>query len=45
MIHRIIREHLGQKLDIRRQDKLNKKMANIAKISSERERIAEEAGA
>jgi ribonuclease R len=43
MIHRIIREHLGQKLDIRRQDKLNKKMANIAKISSERERIAEEA--
>jgi len=43
MIHRIIREHLAGELDSQRQEKLNKIVAKVAKISSERERIAEEA--
>ncbi|HHW03666.1 MAG TPA: ribonuclease R [Thermoanaerobacterales bacterium] len=43
MIHRIIREHLEGRLDEARQEKLNKVVARVAKISSERERIAEEA--
>jgi len=43
MIHRIIREHLEGRLDGKRQEKLNKIVARVAKISSERERIADEA--
>ncbi len=41
--HRIIRDHLEGKLDSARQDKLIKILGKIAQISSERERIAEEA--
>jgi len=43
MIHRIIREHLEGGIDAKRQEKLNRIVAKVAKISSERERIAEEA--
>ncbi len=43
IIHRIIREHLEGRLDPARQDKLSKILGKIAQISSERERIAEEA--
>jgi ribonuclease R len=43
VIHRIIKEHLEGKLDLKRQEKLNRVIGKIAKISSERERIAEEA--
>ncbi|MDN5311575.1 MAG: ribonuclease [Thermoanaerobacteraceae bacterium] len=43
MIHRIIREHLEGRLDAKRQEKLSKIVARVAKISSERERIADEA--
>jgi ribonuclease R len=43
IIHRIIREHLEEKLDPARQNKLVKTLGKIAQISSERERIAEEA--
>jgi ribonuclease R len=42
-IHRILREQLENKLDLERQKKLGKLVEKIAKISSERERIAEEA--
>ncbi|MDI3534605.1 MAG: ribonuclease [Thermosediminibacterales bacterium] len=43
VIHRILRETLEGKLTKERQEKLNKMLSNIAKISSERERLAEEA--
>ncbi|HHY71110.1 MAG TPA: ribonuclease R, partial [Thermoanaerobacterales bacterium] len=42
-IHRILREQRENKLDLKRQKKLGKLVKKIAKISSERERIAEEA--
>ncbi|WP_015295215.1 ribonuclease R [Tepidanaerobacter acetatoxydans] len=42
-IHRILREQQENKLDLKRQKKLGKLVEKIAKISSERERIAEEA--
>lgn len=42
-IHRILREQETGKLDSKRQKKLGKVVGKIAKISSERERIAEEA--
>ncbi|MCG0276512.1 MAG: ribonuclease R, partial [Thermosediminibacteraceae bacterium] len=43
VIHRILREQLEGKLDDKRQEKLNEVLGRIAKHSSERERIAEEA--
>lgn len=43
IIHRILREHMQGKLNDKRQDKLNKTLEKIARIASERERIAEEA--
>lgn len=42
-IHRILREQQENKLDLKHQKKLGKLVEKIAKISSERERIAEEA--
>lgn len=43
MIHRILREHLDGRLTADRQEKLNKIVAKVSKVSSERERIADEA--
>jgi len=43
VIHRIIREVLDGGISLERQNQLKKKLINIAKTSSERERLAEEA--
>lgn len=43
VIHRILREHLEGKMTPERQNHFNKILSNIAKTSSERERLAEEA--
>ncbi|TYP47030.1 ribonuclease R [Thermosediminibacter litoriperuensis] len=43
IIHRILREQLAGELDEKRQEQLNEVLGRIAKHSSERERIAEEA--
>lgn len=43
MVHRILRKQLQNKIDQKQEKRLNKLVEKIAKISSERERIAEEA--
>lgn len=43
VIHRIIKEFLKGKIDAKREDALREKFPDIAKICSERERIAEDA--
>jgi ribonuclease R len=43
VIHRILREHHENKLDLKRQKKLSKVVEKTADISSQRERIAEQA--